>query len=193
VGQRADAECDERLVGIRADQRQQRPVGGDVGRLDAHEEAHPVEEVTQRPAWPGSTSEPGGRAVVGDQGVLLDVPVRREQQQFGAGGKAGEVWVVRLCSQLNRSSPGTATTPRWDRSTRADRGREGALLAHRVAVVRDHTGRRDCRGRGRRRGRRSFRTPAHTPNRATWPMSTWKPRLSASVATRPSRTAGDTS
>ena len=32
-------------------------------------------------------------------------------------GRSERCWVVRLCSQLSRSSPGTATTPRWDRST----------------------------------------------------------------------------
>ena len=34
-----------------------------------------------------------------------------------AGGRSSRCWVVRLCSQLSRSSPGTATTPRWERST----------------------------------------------------------------------------
>src|SRR5207248_2971546 len=71
---------------------------------------------------------------------------------------------------------------------------EQPLLADRIAVV--------GRDRGVRAGRIEVGHPdhwvapaqaAHSPNSATWPTSTRKPRLDSRAPTRPSRTDGDTS
>ncbi len=68
----------------RADQRQQRPVGGDVDRVGPRHEPHLEQEVEQAASGAGLDVEPGGRAVVDDHRVVLDVTVRGEHQQLGA-------------------------------------------------------------------------------------------------------------
>ena len=131
-----------------------RPVGGHVARLDPEHEPHLLQERRAAPApVPGSMSSQVVVAVLGEHRVVLDVPVRGEHQHLGAlRRRAGRsrCWVVRLCSQLSRSAPGTARRP-GRAVDQADRGRPA--------------------GAARAAGRRSARPPPRRPasGRIDWP------------------------
>ena len=115
-----------------------RPVVGDQRRLDAEQEAHLLQEVDQRRPGAGLDVGPGGAAEVGEHEVVLDVarsatgPAPRCRCRRPSRSRC---WLVRLCSQVSRSAPGTATTSRSLRSTRPGALGEQPLLAQRVAVV----------------------------------------------------------
>ena len=187
LGHAGDAEGGERVLHARADQRQQRPVGGGVARLHPGQEAHLLQEREQLRGRVGLHVQPGGRAILGDHRVVLDVAVRGQHQRLGAlpGAQPAEVLRGQVVQPAQPLLAGHGQDPAVRPVHQADGGGEGALLGHRVPVV---------------RGGRFVRRPgldladldhdlascapqeAHSPNSATCPMSTRKPRSRRSVS-----------
>ena len=172
----------EQVGRARPDQRQHRQLGGRVARLDLGEEPHHLQVFQQAGARARLGVEPRGRAVLGDDRRAA----RRARSARGPAARcpgpadrSDRCWVVRVCSQLARSSPGTAITSRLDRSTRPTAVSSSALLAHRVADSGRPPRRRRTPGPDPRPSRRSSHSSLQSPQRPkseTWPTSTRKPR-----------------
>src|SRR5215217_8358546 len=94
-------------------------IASTVDSLHPHKETHPVQPAhgRRRGVWLGV--RPEDLSVVHAVEDVLDVTVRGKDQGRDAdsGHQTFEVCVVSECSQLSRSGPVTAMTPRWERST----------------------------------------------------------------------------
>jgi len=177
-----------RSVALRVDPRQKfrmrlprrlpnnRPIGGDVGNLDAEHEPHGVKELDKRSGGAGLDLNPRRLSVVDEQQVMLNVALRAQHQRLRA--YTGREFVESLRGQIvqPRQSVGAAH-PNHVAMRQVDHPGDGgqmSLLADRIAIMRGDTGVRRVSGNGSRpiEQRASIfahvapRQAAHLPNTA---------------------------
>ena len=166
----------QHVGGVRADDAQHGELGGGVARLDLGPEHHLVQVAQQLGHVARLGVEVDGVADVRDDHVVQHPAVGSSTSASVpvSAGSSLTCWVSSRCSQLSRSAPGTAITPRWLRSTTARRAGHRPLLGQRVAAVRGDAGVRVLQasgtvsvGRGHRSSasRRGSRGSARTARR----------------------------
>ena len=180
-------------------------VVGDDRDLDAHHEAHPVEELHQCCA-PAGFGVGGERLAVVDAGEgVLDVALGAQDQRLGPLA-LGEVEEVLSGQRVQPRQPVGPADPHDVAMGEVDEPvvrLERALLAGEGAVVRGDAARRSRRRRRRRGGRaagwsRGLRRlcrrghSTHSPNTVRWPTSTTKPCSARSRSARGCSMSGST-
>jgi hypothetical protein len=164
-----------------------RLVGGDVGDVDLHQEAHPVEELDER-GRPAGLGVGGERLAVVDAGErVLDVSLRREDQRLGpaAGGQVEEVLGRQRVQPGQPVGPADADHLAVGEVDEPVVGLEHPLLAVERAVVGGHAGVHAVAGHGARQVEEraghgcsswlgSDGHSTHAPNTVRCPTSTVK-------------------
>ncbi len=149
----------DRLRCLRAHEREHGVLAGDVGGLDAQHEPHRFQELQQRPGRARLDVRPQVRPVVGQDQVVLDVPVRAQDQRLG-GVTGREVLKVLGGEAVQPGQPVRAADPDHPPVRPVDQAQaavQRALLGERVAVVRGDPGVGPFRIGGDRPGRRQQR------------------------------------
>ncbi len=123
---------------LRSADREHRVVLARVGRLHPHHELHRLEELKQRGRLAWFHVNPGGAAVVDDRQVMLDVPVRAQDQAL-LGAACRQVVDLLGADAVQPAQAVLTADPEHVPVRPVDEAGavgQGALLSERIAVVR---------------------------------------------------------